>query len=243
MPEAVGKEIRAGQSVMEFTNTFLNGRRLIRSQKNPMDKCTIVSIYPKDIIEVKHTIEPGHFHITPGTYDEPAVLVVGSSSWWKDIDVDQPMLEIPVSSIQIAESVIKDYCNGMLGCDMAELKPGLFFALGPYTSKEIKEKFKTELDLAKARQDNWYKILVRLADSLWARSNGNPLVICDDMRLAARSLNFHDKVWLRDFQIIEKVPCIYCGGLKDPAYPICPSCKAIDKTHPLAAEIKFAIPT
>jgi hypothetical protein len=244
MSDEVGKPIIVGTempSSVQFTNVLLNGRRLIRSFKNPMDRCTIVSIFPKEIDEVKPTTEPGRFRIPAGTYEKPAILVVGGSSWWKDIDIDQPMLEIPVSSVQVADSVIKDYCNGVLGCNMGDMTPGLFFAMGEYTVSEIQLKFRKELSKAKIKQDQWYAILVRLADSLWARSNGNPLVICDEMRLAARSLNYNDKAWLKDFQISELVRCVFCGGMKNPAYPICPTCKAIDSKHPLAGNIKFAV--
>ena len=241
MSEEVGRPILAGNTQLEYTNTMLNNRRLIRSVKNPLDKCTIVSIFPKEILEIKHTIEPGKFLIPSGDFEKPSILVVGSSSWWKDIDVDQPMLEIPHSSIQIADSVIKDYCNGVLGCNMADSMPGLFFILGEHSKIDIKLKYKKELEIVKAKQDNWYKILVRLADSLWARSNGNPLVICDEMRLAARSLNFNDKAWLKDFQTAELVRCVGCGGMRNPMYPICPSCKLIDSTHPLAGNLKFAV--
>lgn len=241
MSDEVGKEIMAGKTPLEFTGPLLNSRRLIRSVKNPMDKCTIVSILPKVIDEFKCTIEPGRFYIPAGTYEAPAILVVGSSSWWKDIDVDQPMLEIPVSSIQIADSVIKDYANGMIGCNMGDAMPGLFYALGVHTAMEIKMKFKEKLDDVKAKQDNWYKILVRLADSLWSRTNGNPLTISDEMRLAARSLNFNDKPWLKDFQVSEQVKCKYCGGMRNQAYPICPTCKAIDPDNPLSKDIKFAV--
>lgn len=240
MSEEVGKSIQAGNTEMAFTNQLLNSRRLIRATKNPMDKCTIVSIFPKDIYEVKHTIEPGHFRITPGTFESPAILVVGSSSWWKDIDIDQPMLEMQRSSIEVANAVVNDYCNGMLGCNMADAMPGLFFALGAHNVLEIKTKFKEKLEEVRIRQDNWYKILVRLADSLWARANGNPLVISDEMRLAARSLNFNEKPWLKDFITAELKPCKFCGGLRNPAYPICPSCKAIDNDNPLSKDIKFA---
>lgn len=241
MPEEVGMPIRAGNTQMEFTNSLLNNRRLICSAKNPMDKCTIVSIFPMDIDEVKHTIEPGRFKIPKGTYENPSILVVGGSSWWKDIDPDQPMIEIPVSSIQVSESIIKDYCNGMLGCDMADLMPGLFFVLGEHKIVEIKVRYREMLEQTRVRQDNWYQLLIRLADSLWARSNNNPLVIWDMMRLAARSLNMNDKPWLKDFQILEKVPCKGCGSLKSPDYPVCPVCKAVDMTHPTAKDLKFAV--
>lgn len=237
--EEVGKPIQAGNTQMEFTGALLNNRRLIRSVKNPMDRCTIVSIFPKEVDEVKHTIEPGRFHIDAGTYDKPSILVVGSSSWWKDIDVEQPMLEIPVSSIQIADSVIKDYANSMLGFS-GDAMPGLFFVLGEHTVVDIKMKYKTKLDDVKEKQLNWYKILVRLADSLWARTAGNPLAIWDVMRIAAKELNFNDKPWLKDFQTALLVRCKYCGSMKDPAYPICPSCKSIDQDHPLSKEIKIA---
>lgn len=229
------------RQVGEFTLPSISNRKLIRSTKNPMDKCTIVSILPKDIDEVKHTIEPGRFIIKEGTFEKPSILVVGSSSWWREIDDDQPMLEIPVSSIQIADSVIKDYCNGMLGCNMSDAMPGLFFVLGEHTLLDIKTNYKNQLETSKIKQDNWYKILVRLADSLWARTNGNPLVISDEMRLAAKSLNNDDKPWLKDFKTAELIRCAACGSMKDPNYPVCPACKAIDKDHPLAKDLKFAV--
>lgn len=241
MSTEVGKAIVAGNTPMEFTGNFLNNRRLIRSQKNPLDKCTIISIYPQAIDEQKYTIEPGKFHIEAGSLENPSILIVGSSSWWKDIDVEQPMLEIPNSSIQVADSVIKDYCNGLIGCNMADSMPGLFFVLGPVNALEVKLKYKEELAKANERQNSWYKILVRIADSLWARTNGNPLVIADQMRIAARAMNQHDKPWLKDFQSAPMQACKFCGGLRNPLFPICPSCKAIDPAHELAKDIKFAV--
>jgi len=203
-------------------------RRLIRAPVNPLDKSTVVSILPKEIDETKHTIQPGRFIIPPGSYDKPALLVVGSSSWWKETDEGQPMLEIPHSSIQIADSIVKDYCNGILACNMGDTMPGLFYVPGNYDVEKLKKEYKKELDDALLRQRNWYSELVKLGDVLWARSNGNPLTISEDMRLAANELNLTNKEWLRDVQIMELVRCKACGSLKNPAYPICPTCKAID---------------
>src|SRR4029077_4532765 len=138
------------------------------------------------------------------------------------------LLEIPVGSIQVAESIIRDYCNGMLGCNMGDSMPCLLFVLGEHTAMEIKLKYKTKLDEVKAKQDNWYRILVRLADSLWSRTSGNPLAIWDEMRLAARSLNLNDKPWLKDYQQAELVRCFACGNMRNESYPICPTCKTID---------------
>lgn len=224
-------------------------RRTIRGAINPLDKATVVSVYPKEIIEKKCTIQPGIFHIKPGSFDNPSILIVGPSSWWRDIDEEQPLLEIPVSAIVIADSVVKDYCNGIFGCDMAEQMPGLFYVPGAKmdskgnnleleTLKWIKTEYKSELEKAHARQKNWYMFQVKAADSLWARSNGNPLAISDDMRLAAKELNVTaNKDWMKDFQMIDMVRCKACGSLKNPQFPICAACHFPDPDHPMTKQM------
>ena len=246
MPD-VGKPIIVGTEVpsqLEFINAPShpsNRRRVIRSARNPLDKCTIVSIFPKEVYAEKVTVDPGMFKIPPGTFEEPATLVIGSSSWWKDIDMSQPMLEIVVGSIQMADSIVNDYCNAVLGSDMSSAMPGLFFTTGGHTSAEIKKDYGKKLKEANDKQNNWYRVLVKMADILWARTNNNPIVIADEMKLAARSLNLNDKSWLKDYQMAELIRCVFCGGMRNPMYPICPVCKAIDSSHPLAKDIRFAV--
>ena len=225
------------RQVGEFPNM---DRKVVRSRKNPIDKCTIVSIFPKAIKEVKPAVEPGIFDIPAGTFDIPGISIVGGSSWWKDINEDQPLLEIPVSSPQVAEAVINDYCRGLLAYRPGTQQPGLFFVLGPKTVADVKREFAIMLKEAKQKQDAWFLELIRIADSLWARSNGNPLAIHNDMRLAAEQLSISDKPWMQDFKAMQMVNCKYCGALKNPEYPVCGSCRAVDMTHPLAKEIKFA---
>lgn len=202
-------------------------RRPVKAPANPLDKSTVVSIYPRDIDEIKPTIEPGRFRIPAGSYEKPSLLVVGPSSWWKEFDENQPLVEIPQHSVQIAESIVNDYCRGILGCDMGELMPGLFWVPGEVDAVSLVVKHKDLLDNAYRKQRNWYTFLVKMADSLWARTNGNPLTIGDDMRMAAQALNLVNKEWLKDQQVSELVRCIACGHLKNPAYPICSNCKAI----------------
>jgi hypothetical protein len=202
-------------------------RRTIRAPVNPMDKSTVVSIYPKKIHEIKYTIQPGVFDINAGTYENPAILVVGPSSWWREIDEEQPLLEIPNSSIQVADSIVKDYCNGLLACNMKDCLPGLFYLPGEFTLLQIKKDRKADLDKAKAQQINWYQALVKMADTLWARTDGNPLVISDDMRLGARELGLTGKDWMKDHRAMGQVRCVACGSLRNPDYPICSVCKAI----------------
>jgi len=216
-------------------------RRTIRAPINPMDKCTIVSIYPQEIgPEKKPTISPGIFLIPAGTYDVPGILVVGPSSWWRDIDENQPLLEIPNSSIQVADSVVKDYCNGLLACNMSDAMPGLYYLNGAVSIIDIKGKYKQQLDDAKVKQKKWYEALINMGDALWARSNGNPLSIHKDMRLAAKELGY-EKEWMKNTQSFEMVRCVACGALRNPQFPICQACKAIvDKDKAKELGLTFA---
>jgi len=225
----------AGRQVGEFPNPF---RRAIRSTPNPLDKSTVISIFPLAIDEVKHTIQPGRFQLPPGSYSKPSFLTVGPSSWWKELSADEPILEIPVSSIQIADSIVTDCCNGLLGCDMGDRKPGIFFIPGEITLVTLLKDHKHLLDDAKRKQTLWYTSLIRMADAEWARSSGNPMTIWDVMRLAARELNI-DKPWIKDFQLAELINCVACGALRNPAYPICQSCHTVvDKS--LATKLGIA---
>lgn len=211
----------------EFPGLENPHRRTIRAPINPLDKSTIFSILPKPISERKATIQPGIFELPPGTLENPSVLVVGPSSWWREIDENQPLLEIPVSSIQIADSVVRDYCNGLLACNMSDQMPGLFYVPGEFTVERLKREHPAKLVQAAANQKKWFLELVRLADILWSRSNGNPLSISDDARLACRELNIQNKPWLGDQQTAELIRCIACGNLRNPAFPVCAVCKAV----------------
>jgi len=216
-------------------------RRVIRGQENPLDRATVVSIYPRPLDEYKYTLFPGRWTMNPGSYDKPEVLTVGPSSWFFDKDEESPIVEIPVGALQIAESIVKDYAGAVLEATLGECQPGLFFLPGTITSAQVKTDHKARLDHANQLQKNWYLKLVKVADSLWARSNGNPIAISDDMRMAATELHLVDKPWLQDYHAVAMVKCFACGNLRNPEYPICPSCKYIDQTHPRAKDLKFAV--
>lgn len=226
------------RQVGEFPD--FGARRMIRTVKNPVDKATIVSIYPMGFKDVKHTIQPSEFEVLGGTLEKPSVNVFGVSSWWKDMGDDQPMVEIPVNAVVMAHSIISDWCNGLIECDMGSAMPGMFFIPGEHTQLDVTLKYKTMLAEADIKQRNWYNNLIRAADSLWSRSQGNPLAIWDGMRLAAKELNV-ERPWMSNYTYTEKVRCFACGSLRDPAYPICPTCKVVDPKHPMAKDLKFAV--
>lgn len=207
----------------------MRNKQTHRAPVNPMDKSSVISIFPKEIKEKKCTIQPGEFLIPAGTPDNPAIFLVGPSSWWREIDEDQPLLEIPVSSIQVAASIVNDYCNAILASNMDDQMPGLFYLPGEWNLIKLR----TDpvgiamLTKYKAAQNKWFLETIKIADILWARSNGNPLAISQDARLACQYLNITNKPWLGDLQTSELIRCVACGALRNPAFPICQTCKAI----------------
>lgn len=225
----------------EYLLTGERVRRAVRSPLNPLDRSTIVSIYPKPIDEQKHTIQPGRFQIDPGTFDKPSILIVGSSSWWKEVDEHQPLLEIPNSSLQVANSIVVDYCKGLLAVTLDKAQPGIFWMPGEFNVEQVKKSHHNLMLKAKAMQENWFKALVEIADALWARTGGNPLTISDDMRMAARELNVSAKDWMKDFSLLQMIRCKACGAPRNEEYPVCPSCHAIvDVDKAKALGLSFA---
>ena len=226
---------------MAQVGEFPMNRRTVRQPVNPLDRSTVISILPKKIVERKVTIQPGLFELKPGSIEKPSMLVVGSSSWWRELDENQPLLELPVSSIQIADSIVRDYCNGLLACNLDDMMPGLFYVPGEIDIVKLKKDYMPLLVQAQAKQKRWFMELIRIADILWSRSNGNPLAISTDARIACKELNISNKPWLSDMQTAELVRCIACGSLRNANFPICQTCKAIvDVDLAKKLDLKFA---
>lgn len=211
-----------------------------RAPVNPLDKSTIFSICPMEVNDRKPTIFPGYFHIDKGSVENPSRLVVGPSSWWKYVDENQPMLEIPTSSIVMAESVINDFCNGLLGCNMSDSMPGFMYIPGDITVEKLKKEYTKEFDNLIAKQRNWFLSLVKKGDIDWSRTGGNPLAISDDMRMAAKQLGLESKDWMQNFQAMEMVRCIACGNMRNPLFPMCANCHTVVDMD-LAKKLKLDI--
>lgn len=201
-----------------------NDERVERMPINPLDKSTVVSIFPDVIERVIPTIQPSNYRIEAGSYEHPAVLVVESASWWRRA-VDMPSTEIPTGSMQVARSLSEDYIRAMIETEFEHAEPGLFWVAGSFTSPEIGIKFKARLEIARERQKNWFMNLVKRADIDWTRTQGNPLCISTLSKMAAEQLNLKDKPWMKDFSTIQMVNCPACGVLKNPVYPICANCR------------------
>jgi len=201
-------------------------KRTIRQQTNPLDKATIVSICPLRIADHKHTTQPSYYVLEPGSEENPSILVVGPSSWWREIDEHMPLIELTSGAMVVADAVIKDYCNGMLEIT-EDAYPGFFFVPGAFDIEYIKKNYSTAFTEVARKQKNWFRNLVDLGDKGWANTNGNPRAINGLMRMAAEALGMQDRDWMKTTLDIKKIPCVACGNLRNPAYPICGACNRV----------------
>lgn len=204
----------------------LNNKRVIRTIPNEYDKATIISVYPREIKDKKETIFPGSFEIPAGKPESPSITIVGPSSWFRDMGDEMPAIEIPNNAVQVANSIITDYCASMIESDR-NAGPGLFFIPGPWTLKEIQTKYSEALAGAIKKQDRWFRRLVDVADRGWAETNGSPRSISDLSKMAAELIGAKDKDWMRSTIQAEMIKCIMCGNLRNPGFPICGSCNRI----------------
>src|SRR5882672_1617674 len=149
---------------IDFSNRVSQTGRVVmqRLPTNPMDRCTIVTLIPKIITELKPTLFPGRFIIPaakPGDYE--LYTVEPTSYFIPSINERQPPTEVQVNSVMLAESIVKDYCIGIYECNMTDKMPGIFFIPGEFTRKNIQsyvevingvptgQTFQTLLDSAK----------------------------------------------------------------------------------------------
>lgn len=220
-----------------MANAILSPINQIRRRPvNPLDKSTIVSIFPQVIVDKKETIFPGYNTIPAAPDNDYSILVVGPASWWKEMDEGQAPLEIQTSSLDIAESIVRDFKLSVLASNGYDKSPGLFVIPGNHKKESIKDwvnpedptdTFKTRIEFAKNQQKAWFAELVMIADADWAVTNGNPRSVSEISRLAAMYLGFADKPWLQDFKSVMLQPCTACGELVNPDYPVCKNCHAI----------------
>jgi hypothetical protein len=203
-------------------------RMVVRAPENPLDRSTVVSIFPLEITENKATIFPSRFTIPPGTVKKPGVLVIKPSSNWRDVDPERPIEIIPEPSVIIAKALVQDFANGLMECDGNGKVPGLFWVIGEKTSADILKDHQDLLEQYEQKQRNWFQSLCSLTDALWAE-RPNPRVVSELVKIAATELNL-DKPWMRDFKDMKMSPCPACGELRDEMYPVCRHCHTVVDT-------------
>lgn len=219
------------------------GKRVLNLlPKNPMDKTTIVSVYPREIVDVKPTLFPSRFVVPAAGFNDFSLLIIEGASYFIPSMIEkQPPTEVQVNSMMLAESILHDSIPSM-NLVTSESQPGVFCIPGEWTRKTIKDyahadgrTFVQLVELARTWQQNYWKSVIDEADYFWSQG-ANPKVIPDDAKLAAKILEL-DKVkpWMNNVVASELVPCIACGAMKNPIYPICQVCRTVNNPDQVKA--------
>ena len=193
------------------------------------DVSSIVSIVPFEIDEEKPGIYPGHFYISPSKNNIPEILEVEESIGFIEVD-ESRSVKVTNSSRKVAESIVLDYLNSQIAIPNGrtdEVGPGIFWKFGRYTLDRVYKECKTELEIAKLRQINWFTELVKMADDDWEKTRQHRS-ITDMQRYAAKYLKL-ERVWIVNIEnkILETIKCPGCESLLSKTIVICPTCKCV----------------
>ena len=235
-----------------FNNPTPNiGKKVIYPlPKNPADRATIVSVFPKEIDEIKPTIFPRRFIIPAAADKEFSLLVLEGASVFRASTIDRmPPTEIPINALELARSIVDDYLNSTWLSSRGARCPGIFYIPGEYNNKTIFKyihsdgrTFDKMLIDYREIQKKWFVEVMNAADEFWARTNGNPRSIPEDARVAATILGLENtKPWMSNVVQSELDNCPSCGEMINTLYPVCRYCHAvIDKKKAEELNLTFA---
>jgi hypothetical protein len=192
-----------------------------------MEHATVVSVFPHTV-KTSLPLLPSYYEVEEAGPEDPKILVVGTAI--NDVYVgegrgqfgqDRTIMRVPVPADQLAHAIVSDYISGMQGVVLPDIVPGLFWVPGKQTVETIKSLHGAELLAVVARQHNWFKELVKLADDDWMRYKQHKML--SDLQRKAATLLKVDRPWLFEAEITA-------------ALSECPSC--FEKVHPQAMVCK-----
>ena len=213
-----------------------SGKRMINLlPRNPMDKTTIVSIYPRPIIDEKPTLFPSRYVIPAAMDGSFSLLVIEGASYFEPSRIEgQRPTEVQVNSMMLAESILHDSVPTM-NLVQQGARPGVFAIPGEWNKHSILKyvhadgrPFSVLLAVAREWQQAYWVALLEEADSFWSTSNGNPKTIPQDARMAAFALGLEKtKPWMNTVVASELINCKACGEMINPAFPVCKFCNRV----------------
>lgn len=182
---------------------------------------TMVSYVPFKVRTESPTVLPPFFELEPSDTVKPVTAQVPEDAFfWYDPGLDRPKIKTPVPALEFANGVIRDYqaSQMVVGADSA---PALFYVEGYYEPQKKHAEITAE---ALRKQRNWFSDLVKQADVDFIGSKGNPFVVSDLARRAARLINVQ-RQWL-DVDT-QNTQCPVCRDIIHPLAIVCRSCGAV----------------
>ena len=190
------------------------------------EACTIFSLMPIQIYEVKSGIIPGTFTIPKSDGKNPSTLIVGPSHYFIYLDESRGSIKSLAPAYEVAQSIVEDFKSSQIGMS-DDASPGLGWIVGRFSSGEMIVHVNVLKDL-KEKQRKWYQNICRLADNDWARYHHHN-AISDIQRTAANELglNVNDHEWMSITATEGLVNCPACGSKVGKDIVVCPMCRCV----------------
>jgi hypothetical protein len=170
---------------------------------------TIISIYPKEIRELKAGLIPNEYVVPEGSMDKPAVIHISDAKHLIPQAFGAPAIQSYESAEKVAKSVVFDWIKAQMRYS-EDAHPGIMALSYEIPADQVKFKLLDELKKLESKQIRWAQALLKDGDDMWERYGENR-AITDTQRWAANYLK-QPREWTN----------IEAGGnLMD-----CPSCDA-----------------
>lgn len=186
--------------------------------------CTVVSLLPVRLSEVKPHLFPGQFDIPACKKGDLVVVHIGESHHFIPDPFDEKKnYKVITPPHEMARSICEDYGNALVGTDF-QSGPALFWVHQRLSSAQVAEKHHKLISQYKERQKNWFDNLIAMADADWEK-NKNRMAVSDLQRTAA---NHHGiiKDWVT-ITPMENISCVFCRTMISVDSIKCANCKEV----------------
>lgn len=203
-------------------------------------EATIVSAFQRDLFHRIPGVYPSDYLIPAAAQGDISVCRIPVSHLYIDSGEDTPKFAVPQDPEKVAESIINDLYRAWIETGL-DTGPGIFWINGwinkpqdKITPKdiedykaEIKKKYPEQIALAKKKQENWARRLVKKADDDWNKWHSHRSI--SDIHIwAAEFLGLNrDYLNLESGKAMETMPCPACGTNINVGVAVCFNCKAI----------------
>jgi hypothetical protein len=202
------------------------------SQPRSNDISTVISILPYPLVEHKPGLVPSTFSIPYTPPGDFTLFNVERCVHTVYLDDNRPRLIVPDPSDVVANSIVNDHKSAMVCYEHGIAEPGLGWVWGEYLNNpDGKKAFAAAnaemLRDITAKQVEWYKRLLQMADDDWSMYHRHKF-ITGLQRTAAEVLGQTDRPWMVDHKIEEALSkCKFCFSQVHPDACLCPTCHGI----------------
>lgn len=184
---------------------------------------TIVSLQPFAIKESRPGLSPGEFDLAPGSPEEPQFLVVRKGQI-RMMDQDFRPFLVDEDPMKIAEDVCMGHNSSLIGYG-PDASAAVFAVPGECTTKDkLLREHKKQYDEAVKKQNEYFKVIIGMADDDWKRSR--QLRHIGDLHRAAARFMSVDREWLQT-DIGSQTKCPACMSTVSKLAAVCFACQAI----------------